>query len=90
MNKIKHRIKIWVVTWPKGTTKEYAGNGNLPVDHLPITAEVMKPFEYYDRKEKRTIYGAPVAVFINRDEAYAYESSQGNHFIVRPGYLEVF
>ena len=87
---IKHRIKIWVVTWPKGTTEEYSQEeGNPPTDYLPITAEPCNLFTYYDSKEKRGIYGAPVAVFTNRKEAYAYEASEGNHFTIRQGWLEV-
>ena len=86
----KHRIKIWVVTWPKGTTEEWKDQSDQSVDYLPITAEVYAKFEYFNKKEKRTVYGAPVAVFTNREEAYAYEKNQGNSFIIRPGYLEVF
>ena len=87
--KVKHRIKVWVITWPKGTTEEYKDTPIQPVDYLPISAEPYARFEYYDKKEKRAVYGAPVAVFTNRDEAIAYEASQGNSFIVRPAYLEV-
>lgn len=87
---IKHRIKIWVLTWPKGTTQEYAQEMEYPpTDYLPITAEPYNRFTYYDSKEKRTIYGSPVAVFTNREEAYAYETAEGNTFTIRQGWLEV-
>jgi len=89
--KVRHCIKVWVVTWPKGTTSEYKNEGypGAPVDYLPISAEPYAKFEYYDKREKRTVYGAPIAVFTNRDEAVSYEKSQGNHFIIRPAYLSV-
>ena len=88
-DKVRHCIKVWVVTWPKGTTKEWKRESDPPVDYLPISAEPYANFVYYDRKEKRSIYGAPVAVFTNRDEAFAYEASQGKSFIIRPAYLSI-
>lgn len=87
---IKHRIKIWVVTWPEGTTEEYSQEeGNPPTDYLPITSEPYNHFSYYDSREKRDIYGSPIAAFTNKEEAAAYEASEGNHFIIRQGWLEV-
>jgi len=86
---IKHRIKVWIITWPKGTTESWQEEPNGPTNYLPIGIDPQNRFTYFDKKEKRRIYGSPVAVFFKQEEAFAYEAAEGSEFIIRPGYLEV-
>lgn len=92
MNKTEKRIKVWVVAWPKGTTKEWKNEGSYaPVDHDPVTlSDYPNTFQYFDEREKRQVWGCPLAIFGSKNEAQAYEKEQGNHFPIRSAYLEIW
>jgi hypothetical protein len=91
MKKPKFRIKVWIITWPKGTTEEWQEEPNGPKDFQPIGVEPYKTdATYYCKKEKRQVRFYPTAVFESEEEARAWEKQEDSEFTVRPGYLEIF
>jgi len=87
--------KVWVVTWPKGTTEEYKHeSAPRPHDYESIGAEVEAKFTYLLRegKKKRRVYGDVQAVFGNKKEGEAWIEATGNNkcFVLRPAHLSIF
>ncbi len=51
MKKTKHRIRVWIIVWPKGTTKKW-GELEEPKDYFPIGIEPINKDMYFDKKEQ--------------------------------------
>ena len=76
MRKPKFEQTVWVVCWPKGTTEKWEDEGKgAPKDYMPITVETNLDFMYYSEKEKRDIYGFPIAIFSEKAEAEAWREA---------------
>lgn len=89
--KTKFKMNIYVVVWPKGTTEEYKGEPQQPLDYEPLQCiELADPIMYYLKDEKRDVYVMPVNVFPDRDSAQAWLDNFGSSsFEVREAQLTV-
>lgn len=86
--------KVWAVTWPVGTAKEWRGEQDPPQDCEPICAETRHKFLHktHDTAGSRMVWGTALALFDSKAAAEAWlKASDGEKsFVVRSAKVEVF
>lgn len=82
-------MDAWVATWPKGTTEDWEGEDYTPRTMEPIHIEPAQKYLYFNKEEKRYVFGCTLALFGDKAEAKAWNKMDGGGWEIHPVHLTV-